>query len=281
MPEHLPVSVLVYTKNEEQDLPGCLDSLTFSDDVHVLDSVSTDRTVEIAREKGASVTLRAFDTESVHRNWAMENVPFKHPWVYHSDADERVTPSLVAGMAKALADPGPYVGFRMLRKDFLMGQWLRHTAQSPYNVRLFRPDKVRYERVINPVHVFDGPTGECEGHFEHYPFSKGLSFWLERHNRYSTLEARQIMDNRKNNVPFSVAKAFLEKDFHQRRFHQKELFYRMPARPLVKFLYLYLGRRGFLDGRAGTTYAALQSVYEYMIVAKTREMELQERGVHL
>jgi len=281
MPDRLPVSVLVYTKNEEQDLPGCLDSLRFSDDVHVLDSVSTDRTVDIAKEKGASVTLRAFDTESVHRNWAMQNMPFKYPWVYHSDADERVTESLIEGMAKVLADPGEFVGFRILRKDYLMGQWLKHTAQSPYNVRLFRPDKVRYERVINPVNVFDGPIGECPGFFEHYPFSKGLSFWLERHNRYSSLEARQIVDNRKNNVPFSVSKAFFEKDFHQRRFHQKELFYRMPARPLVKFLYLYLGRRGFLDGRAGTTYAALQSVYEYMIVAKTRELELQERGVHL
>src|SRR5438309_276166 len=98
MPEVLPVSVIVYTKNEEQDLPGCLESLRFSDDVHVFDSCSTDRTVEIAEAAGAKVTLRAFDTESVHRNWAMENLPFTHEWLYHSDADERVTPGLVEGM---------------------------------------------------------------------------------------------------------------------------------------------------------------------------------------
>ncbi|MBS1722244.1 MAG: glycosyltransferase family 2 protein [Armatimonadetes bacterium] len=281
MPERLPVSVLVYTKNEEFDLPGCLESLQFSDDVHVFDSCSNDRTVEVAESMGARVTLRPFDTESVHRNWAMENIPFKYPWLYHSDADERVTPSLVAGMAKALADPGDKAAFRIHRRDYLMGQWLRRTAQSPINIRLFLHEKMRYERIINPVPRVDGPVGDCEGHFDHFPFSKGMSFWIERHNRYSTLEARQIVENRRNNVPFSVIKAFTCKDFHERRFHQKELFYRLPARPLVKFMLLYGLKGGFLDGRAGMTYSVLQSIYEYMIVAKVREMELQAKGVKL
>lgn len=281
MPDKLPISALVYTKNEEQDLPGCLESLQFSDDIHVFDSCSTDRTVEIAKSMGATVTLRAFDTEAVHRNWAMDNLPFKNKWIYHSDADERVTPSLVESMAAAMANPGDTVAFRIHRRDYLMGQWLKHTAQSPINIRLFRHDKMRYDRLINAVPKPDGPVGDISGHFDHFPFSKGMSFWLERHNRYSSLEAQQIVDNRKNNVPFSVAKAFTCKDFHERRFHQKELFYRLPARPLAKFCLLYLAKGGFLDGRAGLTYSILQSIYEYMIVVKTREIELKERGIQL
>jgi len=90
------------------------------------------------------------------------------------------------------------------------------------------------------------------------------------------LEARQIQSNRAGRGQLNLAKAFFSPDFHERRFHQKELFYRLPARPLIKFLYLYFVRRGFLDGRAGYTYARLQSIYEYMIVLKTRELMTRE-----
>jgi hypothetical protein len=107
---------------------------------------------------------------------------------------------------------------------------------------------------------------------DHYPFSKGTTHWLQKHNAYSSLEAQQIGANRASNRPFSVIEAFLGRDRSQRRFHQKEIFYRMPARPLLKFLLLYVGKRGFLDGRAGLSYATLQSFYEYMIVLKTQEL---------
>jgi hypothetical protein len=111
------------------------------------------------------------------------------------------------------------------------------------------------------------------GYLDHFPFSKGIGHWLERHNSYSTLEARQIMENRRGRVAFSLRKAFVNGDFHDKRFHQKELFYRLPFRPIVKFLLLYVGKRGFLDGHAGLTYAVLQAMYEYMIVLKVRELE--------
>ena len=99
-----------------------------------------------------------------------------------------------------------------------------------------------------------------------------MSHWLARHNSYSTLEAQQILQNRAAHREFSLRQALFASDFHERRFHQKELFYRIPARPLLKFFLLYVIRRGFLDGRAGLTYALLQSFYEYMIVLKTREL---------
>jgi glycosyltransferase involved in cell wall biosynthesis len=267
------ISVLILTKNEEQDLPGCLASVAWSDDIHVYDSLSDDATVAIARNAGAAVTQRPFDNWAAHQNWGLANIAFRHPWVFYIDADERVTPELRQAMQAAVKAPGDSVAFRVRRRDFLQGRWLRHVQASPFYLRLFRPGNMRYERLVNPVSIPDGPVGEVGGYLDHFPFSKGMSHWLARHNSYSTLEARQILENRARNERFSPWKAFTARDFHERRFHQKELFYRLPARPLAKFLLLYGARRGFLDGRAGFTYAALQSFYEYMIVLKTRELE--------
>lgn len=271
------ISVLVLTKNEEQDLPGCLESVAWSDDVHVLDSMSTDRTVAIARERGAQVTQREFDNWAAHQNWALQNVAFRYPWVFYIDADERVTPALRTAMLAAVQSPGDAVAFRVERRDFLSGTWLRHVQASAFYMRLFRPEKMRYERLVNPISIPDGPVGQANGYLDHYPFSKGTSHWIARHNAYSTLEAQQIVANRRGGAPLSLRAALTEKDFHKRRYHQKELFYRMPCRPLVKFLLLYLMKRGFLDGRAGLTYSVLQSIYEYFIVLKTRELEASDR----
>lgn len=274
------VSILVLTKNEQQDLPGCLRSVAWSDDVHVYDSLSTDRTLDIAHEFGATVTQRAFDNWAAHQNWGLQNIPFKHPWVFYIDADERMSPELVTAVRAAAADPGEHVAFRVQRRDFFLGTWLRHVQTSPFYLRLFRPERMRYERLVNPVSLPDGPAGQVPGFLDHFPFSKGISHWLERHNSYSTLEARQIVENRRQHGGFSIAKAFGAKDFHERRFHQKELFYRLPLRPLAKFALLYGVRAGFLDGRAGFTYAVLQSVYEYMIELKTKELLRGAQGAH-
>jgi glycosyltransferase involved in cell wall biosynthesis len=270
------ISVLVLTKNEQQDLPGCLESVSWSDDIHVYDSVSSDRTVEIARAAGARISSREFDNWAAHQNWGLRNIPFRHPWVFYIDADERVTPALRQAMQDAVRNPGDSVAFRLQRRDFFLGTWLRHVQTSPFYIRLFRPEAVRYERLVNPVTLVDGPVGAVGGYLDHYPFSKGMSHWLARHNSYSSLEAQQIRDNRRQAARFSLRAALLARDFNERRFHQKELFYRLPGRPLLKFLLLYLGKRGFLDGRAGFTYATLQSIYEYMIVLKTRELAGQD-----
>ncbi len=267
------VSVLILTKNEQQDLPGCLASVAWSDDVHVYDSVSTDDTLNIARRAGAHITQRPFDNWAAHQNWGLQNIRFKHPWVFYIDADERMTPELVAAVKAAVAEPGDKVAFRLRRRDYFMDTWLAHVQASPYYIRLFRPEKMRYERLVNPISIADGAVGQLGGYLDHFPFSKGITHWLERHNSYSSFEARQIVDNRRSQAAFSLHKAFAAADFNERRFHQKELFYRLPLRPLVKFLLLYLGKGGFLDGRAGLAYAVLQSIYEYMIVLKVRELE--------
>jgi glycosyltransferase involved in cell wall biosynthesis len=266
------ISVLILTKNEEQDLPACLQSVRWSGDIHVYDSYSTDRTLEIARDAGARITQRSFDNWSSHQNWGLANIAFRHPWVLYIDADERVTPELAASIQQAVQKPGNKVAFRIQRRDFWGDRWLEHVQTTSQYLRLFRPEKMRYERLVNPISVPDGPVGEVSGYLNHFPFSKGMSHWLNRHNSYSSLEAQQIVNNRAGNRPFSLEQAIFGREVSERRFHQKELFYRMPARPVLKFLLLYLGKRGFLDGREGLNYALLQSFYEYMIVLKTSEL---------
>ncbi len=267
------ISVLILTRNEQHNLPRCLESVRWSDDIQVFDSYSTDGTLEIARAAGSSIVQRQFDNWSSHQNWALANIPFRHPWVLYIDADERVTPELAISLRKAIENPGDNVAFRIRRRDFLEDRWLKHVQTTPYYLRLFRPEKMRYERLVNPISIPDGPVGELTGYLDHYPFSKGMTHWLERHNDYSSLESQQIMGVRIANGSFSLKQAFFSKDFNERRFHQKELFYRIPLRPLVKFCILYFGKRGFLDGRAGFQYAMLQTIYEYMIVLKVRESQ--------
>jgi glycosyltransferase involved in cell wall biosynthesis len=278
------VSVLILTKNEAQDLPGCLESVAWCDDVHVLDSGSDDDTCDIAAKRGAHVARKTYvdssklfgGDEAAHRNWSLRNTPFKYPWVFLLDADERVTADLAQAILAVVQAPGEHVAFRVRRRDFLLNTWLKHVQASPYYLRLFRPEKLRYERLINPVTIADGPVGELLGYLDHYPFSKGTSYWLSRHNAYSTLEAQQIAANRRGRIDHSWWRAFTSRDFHERRFHQKELFYRLPLRPLAKFVILYILKGGFLDGRAGFRYAVLQAFYEYMIVLKVKELAARE-----
>lgn len=277
----IPVSVLILTKNESQDLPGCLKSVTWSDDVHVFDSGSTDDTMDIASSMGATVTQRTYANTSApfggdeagHKNWALQNIRFKHPWLLMLDADERTTPELLQAMRERCTSVATASAYRIHRRDHFMGTWIKHVTPSPFNIRLVRPEKIRFERVINPITIVDGPTVELSAHFDHFPFSKGLSHWFAKHNGYSTYEAKHILSTQPQNTRYEWRKALFSKDRNERRFHQKGLYYQMPLRPLVMFLGLYMGKRGFLDGRAGFAYAVLRAIYEYMIVLKVEELK--------
>jgi glycosyltransferase involved in cell wall biosynthesis len=267
------VSILILTKNEELNLAACIETINWSDDIHVLDSYSTDSTGEIAERLGARLWLREFDSYSGQQNWALRNIPFKYPWVFYSDADERVTPQLARAIQQAVVNPGDVVAFEIQRRDFFLGRWLKHVQVTSFYLRLFRPGKMHYERVVNPVSIPAGPVSRIEGYLDHYPFSKGMADWVAKHNSYSTMEARQILANRAASTSWSFKKALFSSDFTERRRNQKELFYRLPFRPVVKFLAVYFAKRGFLDGSAGLTYSVLIAFYEYMIVLKTRELE--------
>ena len=265
------ISVLILTRNEQHDLPACLASVAWSDDVHVFDSHSTDATIEIARAAGAQVHTRAFDDYAAQRNAALA-LPFKHPWVFLLDADERPTPELSAEMQRAVLEaPANTAGFRLRRRDFLFGTWLKHAQISPYYIRLVRPERAKYTRAINEVLEVDGPVAELIHPLDHFPFSKGIAHWIAKHNTYSTMEAELIVRQQGLQNP-SLRAALRDHDFHTRRLHQKALFYRLPGRPLIKWCYMMFLRGAILDGAAGIAYATLQSIYEYMIVLKTREL---------
>jgi len=265
------ISVLILTRNEQRDLPAALESVAWSDDVHVFDSYSTDATVEIARAAGAHLHSRVFDDYARHRNAALA-VPFRNPWLFILDADERPTRELSAEMQRAVAAaPENTAGFRLRRRDFLFGKWLKHAQISPYYIRLVRVGLARYTRAINEVLEVAGPVAELSYPLDHFPFSKGLAHWVAKHNSYSTMEAELIVHQQGLQNP-SLRAALRHPDFHTRRMHQKAFFYRMPARPLIKWCYMIFLRGALLDGAAGVTYATLQSFYEYLIVLKAREL---------
>jgi glycosyltransferase involved in cell wall biosynthesis len=266
------ISVVILTKNEELDLPGCLESVDWCDDVHVFDSLSTDRTAEIARSHGVNFAERPFDTYSAQRNAALETLPFRHPWIFILDADERPTPELAREMLEAVRSPAKDVtGFRIRRRDFLNGTWLKHAQLSPWYIRLIRKGKARYVREVNEVLEVDGRVEDLRSPFDHFPFSKGAAHWLAKHNTYSAMEARLIASGQGSSGA-SLKTALFGRDFHARRVAQKALFYRLPGRPLLKWCYMMFVKGAVLDGRAGIEYANLQAIYEYFIVLKTREL---------
>ena len=273
----MPVSILILTLNEETNIGACLDALAGFDDIVVFDSLSKDKTKDIALAKGARIVERPFDNWAAHQNWAMDNISFKHPWVFYLDADERMTPELREEILAIARDPGrKEVAYYCGRKNFFLGKWIRHAMPPGMIMRFFKPGTIRFERLVNPVPVIDGPHGYLRHYFEHYNFSKGITEWFDKHNKYSLFEAMEGMKLREKPVGLG---ALFSSDRFERRRALKELSFRMPLRPLVKFLYMYVLKLGFLDGRAGYTYCKLQAMYEYMIVVKMRELARKERGL--
>ena len=268
------ISVLILTKNESDDLPGCLASVSWSDDIHVLDSLSTDDTVAIARAAGARVSERPFDGYASQRNAGLA-LDYKYSWILILDADERIPPELPAVMRAAIEGARPGVaGFRLRRRDYLHGTWLKHSQISPFYIRLVARGKAGYHREINEVIEVDGAVTDIDAHFDHFPFSKGMRHWIDKHNVYSSMEAQRWIEEQSGNHGFSLRKAIFNDDFNDKRYHQKGLFYKLPGRPLLKWAYMMFYRGGLLDGRAGWTYAMLQAIYEYFIIIKSREARL-------
>jgi len=271
------ISVLILTLNEEINLPGCLASVKWCDDIVVYDSYSTDRTIEIAKAAGARVFQRSFDNYANQRNAALTQVEYKHSWLLMLDADEQATPELVKEIHEIVNNKESSISlYHVRRKDMFFGKWLRHSSGYPtWFGRFFRVGKVRVERDINEEYHTDGKVGHLKTHYIHFPFNKGVAFWFERHNRYSSMEAAALLQD----VQMTLAwRSSFSSDPVMRRKFLKQLAYRMPCRPVLVFCYLYLFKRGFLDGRSGLIYCILRSIYEYMIDIKVRELRRRANG---
>ena len=282
----VPVSILVPIKNEAANLPRCLRSVAWADEVFVVDSQSTDGSQRIAQEFGATVAQFQFNgTWPKKKNWALENLPFKHEWVFILDADEVLPPEAEAEFVKIVADPNHNLaGYWINRRFMFMGKWLRHAYYPNWNLRLFKHRLGRYEKLTdvytasgdNEVHehVFvEGSTGHLSSEMDHYAFPS-VDVFVEKHNRYSNWEARVALDRF-----LRGSQNTLQSDAVGLRRKLKLLSQRLPFRPTLRFLYVYLWQRGFLDGREGYYFARLHGFYEFLSVAKTYELK-RSAGPH-
>lgn len=267
--KRLDVSVVVLTLNEEINIEECLKSCAFSDDVHVLDSGSTDKTCEIAKRMGATVHIHPFESFGAQRNWAIDNIEMKHDWVFHLDADERFTPEIVEEMRVLLESDPPEAGFHVPHKLMFMNRWLRRSGGYPtYQMRLFHKGRMRFcDYGHGQREDTEGEIGFLREPYLHYSFSKGLYDWLDKHNRYSSLEALQFMET-ESRLP--RLRDLVTGGAIERRRAWKRVTYRVPMWPMMRYLAILFMLGGIFEGRAGRTYAKLLATYEQMIQMKLR-----------
>lgn len=291
MPSKIPISVLIPAKNEEDNLSTCLESVNLADEVFVVDSQSSDRSIAIAESYGANVVQFHFNGRwPKKKNWALENLPFRHEWVLIVDCDERIPPELWAEIAIAIQDPN-YNGYYLNRRVFFLNRWIQHGGRYPdWNLRLFKHQQGRYENLSteevpntgdNEVHehvILQGQVGYLKNDMLHEDF-RDIYHWLERHNRYSNWEARVYLNLLTGKDQSHTIGAKLFGDAVQRKRFLKRVWVYLPFKPTLRFLLVYIFQLGFLDGKAGYIYARLISQYEYQIGIKL--YELRQFGGHL
>jgi glycosyltransferase involved in cell wall biosynthesis len=272
------ISVLVPTLNERRNIADCLDSVSWSDDVVVVDSGSREGTLEAARARGTRIVDFKWNGQfPKKKNWALENVPWKNEWLLILDADERITPELAEEIQTTVRHPAAD-GYFINRRFMFMGRWIEHCGYYPsWNLRLFRHRLGRYERLHggdtgsgdNEVHehvVLNGATAYLKHDMLHFAYPD-IYTWIEKHNRYSNWEAQvEVMgrgsDREAQDIGSRLAK----------RRALREWSRRMPFRPTSRFLYSYILKRGFLDGYAGYVFCRLLASYEMMSVFKAYEL---------
>lgn len=278
----VPVAILIPIRNEASNLPRCLASVAWAEQVVVVDSHSTDGSIAIAERTGAEVVQ--FDFNGIwpkKKNWALETVAFRHEWVLILDADEVMPPESAGEIASIVSRTGPGPsGYWINRRFMFMGQWLRHAYYPNWNLRLFKHRVGRYERLVhgatqsgdNEVHehiVVEGETGRLRGEMDHYAFPS-IDVFIEKHNRYANWEARLALED-----GLGHERETLQSPRVRFRRGLKRFARRLPFRPFLRFLYVYVAQGGFLDGRAGYVFARLHGVYELLAVTKTIELRVQ------
>ena len=281
----VPVDVMILTYNEEANLPHALRSVVpWANRVFVVDSGSTDRTRDIAREMGAEVVEHAWEGYARQKNWAIDHLPFGSPWVFILDADEAITPELRDEISRLCSRPPeqvPQSGFYVNRYLVFMGKRIRHCGYFPsWNLRLFKRGAARYED--RPVHehmVLKGQDGALKGLMSHED-RRGLEYYIAKHNRYSTLEAETIFyahDDQPGGADGTVRPRLFGNAVERRRFVRAWVYRKLPARWLGRFVWMYFMNLGFLDGAAGLRFCLLISSHELYTTLKLRELQQRAR----
>jgi glycosyltransferase involved in cell wall biosynthesis len=270
-----PLSVLIPTLNEELNLPLCLDSVDWADEVFVVDSFSSDRTLEIATDGGARVVQHAFENYSKQKNWALDTLRFAHDWVLIVDADERVTPELRCEIERVVTSTNSTAdGYYLNRRFIFLGAWIRHAGWYPsWNLRLFRHRLGRYDnREVHEHLVLRGRVGYLGGDLLHDD-RRGLEAYVARHNRYSSLEAAARLKAERDSVDRArLPLSWRGSPVQRKRFLRERVWPVVPGKPAALFLYMYVLRRGFLDGRAGLALCVFHAFQEFTVGLKLAEL---------
>ncbi len=268
------IEVVIPAFNEEVNLPHALRSVVgWADKVWVIDSESTDRTRDIAKEMGAQVIIQPWLGYARQKNWALDNLPFQSDWVFILDSDEAISDELrkeLLGVAGKPVASVPEAGYYVNRLTFFLGRPIRHCGYYPsYNLRFFKRGKARYEeREVHEHMMVDGTTARLRHDMTHED-RRGLEHLIAKHNRYSTLEARELrreqMTEEKKELPE------LERGIALRRFLKRRVLPKLPLSGVWRFMYMYVLRLGFLDGVAGLRFCLLLSTYDLFISLKLAE----------
>lgn len=265
--ERAPVTAMIFTLNEEIHLPTCLDALDWCDDVIVVDSYSTDATEAICRQRGARFFQHRFEGFGSQRNWALDHARPKHSWILILDADECVTPELAVELATiARRSPEGIGAWRVRRRFYMWGRWLRYSSLYPtWVVRFIHRDRVRYvDRGHAETQIVQGDIRDlrCDLLDEN---RKGIDDWFARQNRYTRKDLEYELAQ--GGQPL-IMRDLLSADPLRKRAMLKRLAGYLPARGLAYFLYSYIWRRGFLDGRDGYVFCRMRALYQAELAIK-------------
>ena len=264
------ITVIIPARDEALHIARCVASARQLGRVIVIDSGSTDATREVAAACGAEVVEHAWEGHAAQKNWALDHLDLRTEWVLLLDADEYLLDETVAEVREAVTRAG-VAGFELPRRYIFLGKELRHAWWYPdYQLRLFRREGARCEDVQVHEHmIVDGPAEQLRAPIMHENL-KGLSAFVARHNRYSDLEAAEIARPASDRMRGSFMGSWAER----RRALKDRVWFRMPMRPVVRFIWMYFVKRGFLDGRRGLLFCYLIAMYDFLIDVKLLERQL-------
>lgn len=269
------ISVLIPTLNEEKNLPYSLASCSFANNVFVLDSGSTDNTRQIAEEFKANFVAHPWEGYARQKNWGIDNLPYETDWLFILDADEAITPplrdELIAIAAGTVATD--HTGFYINRYFVWEGKEIRHCGYYPsWNLRFFRRGRARYEeRDVHEHMVVDGTVGYLKGEM-HHEDRRGRDYLWQKHLKYADLEAREMVKIVTGESTGGLKPSFFGNELERRRAIKERIWPFLPGRWVLRFLYMYVLRRGFLDGAAGLDMCRFMTHYELEIAGKFREL---------
>ena len=271
------LTAIVMTRDEELHVQRVLDSLAGIESIFVVDALSEDHTRALAEAAGATVVEHAWEGYAAQKNWALANLPISTEWVLFVDADEVLTPALRAEIEQAVRDP-EISGWYVPRANIFLGRVLKHAWWYPdYQMRLFRLGRGRYEdRLVHEHVIIDGKEAFLVEPLLHENL-KGIDAFVSRQLKYAGLEAIEMRQLREGTGGEQRRGRLLGTWPERRRALKTLVWYRIPGRPLIRFLWMYVVRRGFLDGKQGLLYSQLIAFNEALINAKTFELEQAAR----